>query len=243
MKYAVRTDIGKRETNEDAYLIPREGVTLPLFAVSDGMGGCLAGEVASRMVVDGLWDEFSSGNTTVTERALKSAIRNINISVYRLAKADTSKKGMGATLVCAYIGPEKVLAANVGDSRLYRITDNTILPVTKDQSFVQSLVDSGAITSEEAKTHPRRNCILQAMGAELSIRPDFYRFDRKTGDRLILCSDGLCGVLDESEILGISNANSDVQTCADALVVRALEMQGTDNVTVIVIDLNEEANA
>lgn len=241
MKYAAKTDIGKRDTNEDAHLIPCGDSTVPLFAVSDGMGGCLAGEVASRMVVDGLREEFGPGTDAVSERALKSAIRNINVSVYRLAKADDSKKGMGATLVCAYIGPDSVIAANIGDSRLYRITAGEIVRVTKDQSYVQALVDRGAITSEEAKTHPGRNCILQAVGVAVGIRPDFYTFDRKAGDRLILCSDGLCGVVEEGRMLDISNANPDPGTCADVLVKCALDLGGSDNVTVVVVDLDEEA--
>lgn len=240
MKYAAKTDIGKRDTNEDSFLIPAHDSKLPLFAVSDGMGGYLAGEVASRMVTDGLLNEFTDNGMLVSERTLRNAIRNINVSVYRLANTDATKKGMGATLVCAYIGIDRVLAANVGDSRLYLVRDGSINRITKDQSFVQALIDSGAITEADAKTHPRRNCILQAVGANIGISPDFYSFDKKAGDRLILCSDGLCGIAEDADILKIALENTEPDACAEALVRHALALHGTDNVTVVVVDTDEE---
>ena len=240
MKYAAKTDIGRRAQNEDAFLIPDSAEALPLFAVSDGMGGALAGEVASRMVTEGLKEEFSTNGKLVSERTLRGAIRGINISVYRLAQADVTKHGMGATLVCAYIGPEKVLAANVGDSRLYRICGGEIRQITKDQSYVQRLIDIGAITPEEAKTHSKRGQILQAVGAEIGIRPDFYTFERVPGDRLLLCSDGLSGALSDGELLAVCNACPDPADCADALIRAALAAHASDNITALVIDLEEE---
>lgn len=233
MNYAKKSDIGQRPHNEDRGYIPGKGDGLQLIAVSDGMGGHAAGEIASRMVIEGMLDELKHSYDDNPVSALRRAISRVNLDVYRTAQDDTSLRGMGATLVCALLSGKRYLVANVGDSRLYHFDGSAITQVTTDHSLVEMLVQSGSILREEARSHPRRNIITRAIG--IGMRVDIDLFDRswKQGDILLLCSDGLSGSLEDDRICQILSGDGSLDDMAAQLVQEALENGASDNVTVV----------
>lgn len=240
MKYAAITDIGKRSHNEDSYLLPPEGCDICLFAVADGMGGHAAGAVASKLLVEGL-----SGNPVAFETGreieqLKSAIERVNLSVFEIAEDDISLRGMGSTLVCALILGDKFIAANVGDSRLYHFDGEIISRVTIDHSLVEQLVLQGAITRKQARIHPQRNIITRAMGISPVVDVDLFERDWEPGDMLLLCSDGLHGSVEDEDIAEVLQSDLNLETKCELLVRRALNNGDTDNITIILIQNDEE---
>ena len=232
MIYAGRSDCGIRTNNEDAILI-RDG-SPALLAVSDGMGGHACGEVASALVMESLQEAKIPARADNAARSLAKAVMDANVAVYRMAAASAERKGMGATLVCVVLYEDRAICANVGDSRLYHFTEGVLKQVTKDQSYVQSLVDAGIITREQALVHPRRNVILQAMGVELSVHPDLYDLPLRKDDMLLLCSDGLSSSLSEEEMTAILLSSLSAREKADALVRTAITNGSMDNVSVVV---------
>ena len=172
MIYTIRTETGKRAHNEDYGYIPAESNALPFIAVSDGMGGHAAGEVASKMTINGVLEQLRHCHEDNPVSALRRAISRVNLDVYRTAQDSESLRGMGATLVCAVLGSRRYVVANVGDSRLYHFDGETMEQVTTDHSLVEMLVQSGSISREEARTHPRRNVITRAIGIGLSVDID-----------------------------------------------------------------------
>lgn len=240
MKYAAITDIGKRSHNEDSYLLPPEGCDICLFAVADGMGGHAAGAVASTLLVESL-----SGNPVAFETGreieqLKSAIERANLNVYEIAEDDISLRGMGSTLVCALILGDKFIAANVGDSRLYHFDGEIISRVTIDHSLVEQLVLQGAITKKQARTHPQRNIITRAMGLSPVVDVDLFERDWEPQDMLLLCSDGLHGSVEDEDIAEVLQSDLNLETKCELLVRRALNNGATDNITIILIQNDEE---
>jgi protein phosphatase len=240
MKYAAITDIGKRSHNEDSYLLPPEGCDICLFAVADGMGGHAAGAVASKLLVEGL-----SGNPVAFETGreieqLKAAIERANLSVYEIAEDDISLRGMGSTLVCTLILGDKFIAANVGDSRVYHFDGEVFSRVTIDHSLVEQLVLTGAITKKQARTHPQRNIITRAMGISPVVDVDLFERDWEPGDMLLLCSDGLHGSVEDEDIAEVLQSDLNLETKCELLVRRALNNGGTDNITIILVQNDEE---
>ncbi len=233
MKYACKTDIGRRAHNEDYLYVPASDCTYPLVAVSDGMGGHAAGAVASKLIIDEMAEEFASvrGDDTVSQ--LKRAIQRVNLDVYRAAQDVPELRGMGATLVCAVLSDTHYIAANVGDSRLYHFDGGALACVTVDHSYVQMLVNEGSITPEEARTHPQRNLITRAMG--IGLRTDIDIFDRtwQSGDILLLCSDGLHGSVEDGDIQAILSQAIPLGEMCELLVALALKNGGTDNISVV----------
>ena len=240
MIYAGRSDCGIRTNNEDAILI-RDG-SPALLAVSDGMGGHACGEVASALVMESLQEAKIPARADNAARSLSKAVMDANVAVYRMAAASAERKGMGATLVCVVLYEDRAICANVGDSRLYHFTEGVLKQVTKDQSYVQSLVDAGIITREQALVHPRRNVILQAMGVELSVHPDLYDLPLRKDDMLLLCSDGLSSSLSEEKMTAILLSSLSAREKADALVRAAIANGSMDNVSVV-IAVPEEVQA
>lgn len=235
MKYAHKTDIGHRAHNEDSLYVPEKDCTLPLVAVSDGMGGHAAGAVASKLIIEEMAEEFASvrGDDVVSQ--LKRAIQRVNLDVYRAAQDVPELRGMGATLVCAVLSDTHYIAANVGDSRLYHFDGNALSCVTTDHSYVQMLVDRGSITQQEARTHPQRNLITRAMGINLRVEADIFDRTWQDGDILLLCSDGLHGSVNDDDILAILSKDAPLDELCDLLVARALNNGGTDNVSVVLV--------
>ena len=233
MKYAAKTDVGHRSGNEDACHIPKTAEENALVIVSDGMGGHNAGEVASSLVITGMLEEMQNLRRDDLAHQLSTAVMNVNLDVYRAAEDDGNLSGMGATLVCALLEDARYLCANVGDSRLYQFSDGALRQITRDHSYVQMLVDCGDITPEEARTHPRRNLIMRAMGADARVSVDLFDNAWKAGDLLLLCSDGLSGPVPDEEIAEILRAGGATEETCAALIRRALDNGGTDNITVV----------
>lgn len=231
MKCAGKTETGLRPQNEDNFLLLKTDA-LDAVAVSDGMGGHQAGEIASRLSVETLERMLSNRNID-PEAALSSAFNEANRIVHERASMNDDMYGMGCTLVAAILRPERFIAANVGDSRLYHFDGKHLRQVTHDHSFVAELLRRGAITPEEAKAHPRRNLITRAIGTEGRVSPDIFVCDWSAGDMLLLCSDGLCGVLDEAEMAAYLRHSTDLDATCSALIQRALSQGSRDNITVV----------
>ena len=239
MKFAVKTEIGKRAHNEDSYLLPG-GETLPLlFAVADGMGGHAAGAVASGIVVEKLGETDLSGFVEHEVEQLIGAIQRANLAVYEAAEADKSLFGMGTTLACALILGKSYLAANVGDSRLYYFDGKSLERVTTDHSLVEQLVQSGVITREEAKYHPHRNIITRGIGLSPAVDVDVFERDWNAGDILLLCSDGLHGALEDEEMACVLSSGQTLDEMCEDLVHLALKNGSTDNITLVLVRREE----
>jgi serine/threonine protein phosphatase PrpC len=219
-----------------------------VLVVSDGMGGALAGDVASRMAVETVrdmlaGDEESDGESTCEPDAplvdcLKNATDYANFAIHRKSQEDPRCSGMGATLTAAAVTTDGVSLLQVGDSRGYIIRGGQIKLATKDQSLVQQLVDVGQISEQEAETHMFRNVILQALGAQPELQPVTGRVRFFRGDILLLCSDGLSGKLRAEDMLRIVNdADGDLARACEALIDEANERGGEDNITVVLARL------
>lgn len=227
--YAARSDVGSvREHNEDSYL-----VKTPLFVVADGMGGHEAGEVASNIAVTTM--EAHAPKSTSPE-ALAAAVIKANEAVLRGAQDGTGKPGMGTTLTAAFVFEDEATIAQVGDSRAYLLHDGQLQRITRDHSLVADLIEQGRLTEAEARFHPQRSVITRALGSDPHMQPDLYTLHIEEGDRLLLCSDGLCSMISDEDIEEILLDNPAPAHACDALVDEAIIAGGLDNVTVIVID-------
>ena len=241
MKVISKTHVGMvRNNNEDSLLV-REPY---LFAVADGMGGYSAGEVASRETlkafVAGTY-ELRHGKVAAPEEVLLEAFTKANKHTYLMAQKNDAYKGMGTTLTALYLpGDNTAYAAHVGDSRLYLYRNNTLSQITKDHSYVADLLAQGKITSSEAFNHPKKNMLLQALGVEEEIRTDIFHFALEKGDILLLCSDGLSDMLRDLEIANILET-SDFENAATALLEQSLDNGGKDNISLIMIAVEEDA--
>ncbi|MHB0977500.1 MAG: Stp1/IreP family PP2C-type Ser/Thr phosphatase [Candidatus Aquicultorales bacterium] len=229
MRFASRTDKGaRRSSNEDAYL-----ATGRLFAVADGMGGHLAGEVASALAIDALkqLDEARG-----SERALVARFRRANEEIFSRAMADAERRGMGTTLTACLVEGRKLVVAHVGDSRLYRLRSGRIKLLTKDHSLVAQMVERGHLTPEEAADHPQRSVITRALGAESDVRIDHRVREMLPGDRYLLATDGLTIVVGDDEIASIMAGDDDLEDMARELIDLAISRGAPDNVTVVMFE-------
>ncbi len=240
MKVISKTHVGMvRNNNEDSLLV-REPF---LFAVADGMGGYSAGEVASRETLRAFevatHDLRHQKDCDVVE-VLLDAFTKANKHTFVLAQKNSAYKGMGTTLTALYLpGDNTAYAAHVGDSRLYLYRNNILSQITKDHSYVADLLAQGKITSNEAFNHPKKNMLLQALGVEEEIRTDIFHFALEKGDILLLCSDGLSDMLRDMEIAHILEA-SDFENAATALLEQSLDNGGKDNISLIMIAVEED---
>jgi len=226
--------VGGRDNNEDNLLV----MELPdahLLAVVDGLGGHNAGEVASQMAVDALKEVFEQ---EYQEGMGEGEVKELLEKAYRLAHKRISenavgeREGMGTTLVTAFVRDGKAIITNTGDSRAYLIRDGKVVARTKDHSLVQELIDNGEITPEEARRHPMRNIITKALGVDFGV--DFYEWELKKGDVLLLSSDGLHDYVDEGRIAEIASQGKDAEEIVRGLIEEAL-LVTRDNVTVVVL--------
>ncbi|MEY4820113.1 MAG: hypothetical protein RL200_825 [Actinomycetota bacterium] len=238
LKHGVATDTGNvRPQNEDAYVASDR-----LFAVADGMGGHNAGEVASALATT-LLHERAIGQTLTPEWFVE-AITAINRTIHESAAENTERRGMGTT-ICALalvqpLGesaePPQIALANVGDSRIYMSRSGKFRQLSVDHSYVQELVTEGLITEEEARVHPRRNIVTRALGIDERVAVDSWLIPLFSGDRFILCSDGLVDEVPTADIAAIAAQHLEPQEIADALVALAKRNGGRDNITVVVVD-------
>ena len=234
------TDIGtKRKNNQDTFRI--EQTDLYAYAVvCDGMGGAKGGSVASTLAADtfarsvrgAMKKRKSSPTSGDLRRIMISALEDANRAVYELEVSDIELEGMGTTLV-AFLdsGNAKTVVLNVGDSRLYKLSNGRLTQISKDHSFVQFLIDNGAITREEARVHPNRNIILRAVGINDNAEGDIFFTD--SYDMLLMCTDGLTNVLTEDEIAAGLCENMDLDSKCRKLIDLAISKGSNDNITVV----------
>lgn len=230
ISFGSRTDIGYvRDHNEDSLII-----IPPLFAVADGMGGHEAGEIASEITVNTLAELAPSH---LDAEGLTAAVEAANYNVIKAPRQGIGRDGMGTTLTAAMLEGERLLIAQVGDSRAYLLHKGHLQQITRDHSLMADLIEAGQITPEEARVHPNRSVITRAIGSDIHMRPDIYELNVDAGDRILLCSDGLSSMISNNAIESIMRRQSDAQHCADELVTAALENGGADNVTIVVADV------
>jgi PPM family protein phosphatase len=227
------TDVGRvREANEDAYYV---GTTL--VAVADGMGGHLAGEVASATALEPVraldGTRFDDGQDAI--EALRDAVVQANDTVSQMAEDDPAYRGMGTTLTAAIIEGRRVHLAHVGDSRAYLLRGGRFSQLTDDHTLVQHLVDEGQITPQEAATHPQRSIITRAIGVSRDIEVDTISLELDPGDQLLLCSDGLTGVISDADIAAELSRGDDPDTVLARLVEAANRGGGPDNITAVLL--------
>jgi serine/threonine protein phosphatase PrpC len=227
------TDIGQvREGNEDSYL-----VVAPLYAVADGMGGHRGGEVASNLALDTVQQLFERREGTLADQVAQA-----NRAVYERSQSDRSVSGMGTTLTAAMIDGDTVHLVHVGDSRAYLLRDGHLTQLTEDHTLVHRMVMDGEITPEEAETHPHRSILTRALGVDEGVQVDEGDVRIETGDRLLLCTDGLTGMVPEEQITEIMLGSADPQEAVDSLVKVANRAGGIDNITAVVLDFDENGS-
>jgi PPM family protein phosphatase len=240
LRFGASTDVGRMRTNnEDSYLSET-----PVAAVADGMGGHRAGEVASAIAMEELAALRGKGpwpNERAATDDLKRAIVRANRRIREAAAGDRELNGMGTTLVAMLEDGDSVHLANVGDSRAYLLREGELTQVTVDHTLVQELIDEGKLTPEDAERHPQRSMITRALGVDHEVEIDLFTYKLQPGDRLLLCTDGLSGVLEPTQIRNVLLRVRDSQKAADRLVAMANEGGGPDNITVIVVDTAEAA--
>lgn len=228
--YGSRTEIGNvREHNEDSLT-----VLPPLFAVADGMGGHEAGEVASEITINTLNDLAPQ---SADAEALARAVVAANLNVIKAPSQGVGREGMGTTLTAAILEKERLIIAQVGDSRAYLLHNGSLQQLTRDHSLMADMIEAGQLTEAEARVHPNRSVITRAIGSDPHMQPDLYELNVETGDRLLLCSDGICGMIEDHEIASIMRQAPSAQSCADQLVEAALAAGGFDNATAVVVDV------
>ena len=232
------TDIGKkRKLNQDyVYSCETRIGNLPnVFIVADGMGGQNAGEYASKVAVDTMVEEIAHCALQSPVRILRQAISRANTRLRELAAKDVHLFGMGTTVVASTVVGRHLLVANVGDSRLYIISDR-IRQITKDHSLVEEMVRMGGIDETTASHHAEKNLITRAVGADDEVNVDFFAVELEQQDKILMCSDGLTNMLEDEEIRMIVNGQRDVVEMAQKLVDAANDQGGRDNIAVILIE-------
>lgn len=244
MKYAGLSDRGLvREENQDSWCaVPEQG----LFIVSDGMGGHLGGALASKIVVEALPElirkrmrGFKDLFDSEAKKQLEKALVELSIQVRDQTHEEPGLKGMGATVVLVIIKGSKALVAHMGDSRVYLLRRGRLKQLTKDHSMVQLLIDEGEIKPSEAATHPARGQITRCVGMQGDPLPNVTKLDLASGDRLLLCTDGLTGMLDDEEIGKVLQSRIDLKSACRQLVDAANERGGNDNVTALIIRIDD----
>ena len=234
------TDVGVvRSLNEDNFTVLL-GQDAPLgdalLAVADGMGGHAAGEIASQMSLDLLIDALSRSSSP-TAQSLKASVERANDGVYRASSLGPNLQGMGTTLVAGLLAGGMLHVSNVGDSRAYLLRAGRLSHLTRDHSWVEDMVARGLLTSEQASVHPRRNVLTRAVGVGADVQVDVTRVLLQQGDRILLCSDGLHGLVDDAAIQTIMNERS-LRAVARDLVRAANRAGGVDNITVVVAQMD-----
>lgn len=239
MRIFAKTDKGKvRSVNQDAFAANVLSGGAAFAVVCDGMGGASAGDIASKAAVEIISQYvLASYNPSMTSddiiKLLSNAIASANIEVYTLSKKDEQLNGMGTTAVAAIVREQQAVICNVGDSRAYLIADE-LKQLTRDHSVVQSLVESGKLSPEQAQIHPEKNIITRALGVEENVLTDSYCVDLGENDKILLCTDGLSNYANENSILRIVKDNA-LDKITDLLIKEANNGGGRDNITAAII--------
>jgi protein phosphatase len=226
----VKTDLGRvRDANEDAYLVDE-----PIYGIADGMGGHIAGDVASQTAVDTITSrakEQSPGDAD----SLAELVKEANAAIWERSQSDPSLHGMGTTCTMVLVGDDHLDIAHVGDSRAYLYRDGELSQITEDHTLVGRMVKEGRLEPHEAERHPQRNIITRALGIDRSVEVDTITLTVREGDRILVCSDGLTSMIEAEEIRDILRSESDPQVVADRLVEAANSAGGEDNITVLIL--------
>jgi PPM family protein phosphatase len=238
LRAGASTDVGLvRQRNEDAYV-----AKYPLFAVADGLGGHLGGEVASRVAVDTLIQAAKAeGPDDGIPDRLRTAILRANAAVGERASQDPRLTGMGTTITAAVAGRDRIFLGHVGDSRAYLLRDGELRALTEDHSLVQRMVREGRLTPEQAEIHPQRSVLTRALGIDEDLEVDQATVEVTGGDRLLLCSDGLTTMVADEDIQKILAGYDHPQAASQALIEAANAAGGQDNITTVVLDVQEAA--
>jgi len=256
-----KTDVGLiREHNEDNFLIAdvtasvrsndgKESLRVPLgekgalLLVCDGMGGAAAGEVASQMAVDSIYEALAASEPQTRDafaRLVRRAVERANERIFIQSRDNQSERGMGTTCTVAALVDSTLVVGQIGDSRCYILREGKLAQVTKDQSLAWQLIEAGAMTPEEAKAFEHANIILQALGVQERVEVVLSQVDLRKGDVALLCSDGLHGPVSDEELLAVLVAETDLQKAAQALIQKALDRDGPDNITVVLARFDGE---
>ena len=228
IRCAWRTDVGKlRKNNQDAVILGNG-----LAGVADGMGGHKGGEIASAGLRDGLLRETKDSKPG--KEKLVEAVQKVNRELWEQQEGNSSLSGMGTTLTVLWPTENEMLIGQVGDSRAYLLRDNVLTQITNDHSMVADMVRKGVLTEEQAACHPMRNYITRAVGTEANIEIDLYTHNRRRGDRWLICSDGLHGMISTEELISFM-ADEDLEKAADRLLQAALGNGGKDNISLVLI--------
>jgi PPM family protein phosphatase len=249
------TDVGrKRRHNEDAYLIDEER---GLFVVADGMGGHAAGEVASRITVESIqeyiaateeehessWPFGFNSRVSLEGNRLTTAVEKANEKVMRAVQNRPELKGMGTTVVAALFDGDRATLVHVGDSRAYLFRDGELRRLTDDHSWVQEQVNAGILSEDEAKSHPLKNVVTRALGGAAHVSVDLIEVPLRAGDRYLLCSDGLTGMLPDEELYEHFRAGASLDACVRGLIEVANARGGVDNITAILVEVKDAGPA
>ncbi len=251
--YVAQTDVGlKRSDNEDSYLVDEGSLA---FIVADGMGGHAAGNLASRVAVEGICDFIRRFNGLASEQLpyganpelsplankLTNAVSSANDQIRQLASKSEQWAGMGTTVVCALLDGRLVTVGNVGDSRAYLFRQSGYRQITQDHSWVNEQVQKNLITLEDARVHPWRNVITRALGSRESVEVDIFEERVRGGDQILLCTDGLSGMVDDITMFEIlTDAEATQEQKSERLIEEAKRAGGSDNITLILIRFMEE---
>ena len=257
-----KTDVGLiREHNEDNFLVAdvtarvraadgrppftfNLGEKGALLLVCDGMGGAAAGEVAAQMAADAIYEALTAADGQPRDgfaRLLRRAVQRANERIFIQSRDNQSERGMGTTCTAAGLVDDTLVIAQIGDSRCYVLRDGKLAQVTKDQSLAWQLIEAGAMTAEEAKAFEHANIILQALGVQEHVEVVLSQVQLRKGDVALLCSDGLHGPVTDEEILSVLVTEPDLQKAGDALIQKALDRDGPDNITVALARFDGEA--
>jgi protein phosphatase len=248
IRYAAKTDTGlKRSHNEDYFALIEDE---QLFLVADGMGGHAMGEVASKMAADTIgefyahsrdaeatWPYRYDHNLTYIENRLVASVRLANLRIYQKSQYEPQLRGMGTTVVGCLINEPFVYVAHVGDSRVYRVRNGKIEQLTRDHSLLEDYRDARPdMTEEEAKNFPHKNVITRALGMREHVVVDIAKYELVDGDRFVLCSDGLSGMLEDDRIHKLVRESDDLEAMVNTLIDEANDAGGTDNITAMIVE-------
>ena len=234
MKAYAKTDIGsKRAMNQDSVYCNENSVGgfQNLFIVADGMGGHKAGDYASKLCVEKMAESIKNSESITPVTTLEEAVKVANNSVLAEAKANVEYDGMGTTMVACTVMDNTLYIANIGDSRLYIISDD-IKQITNDHSWVEEMVKKGELTESQARIHPQKNIITRALGIDETVHADYFE-----DDKILMCSDGLTNMVEDDDIEYIVRHSSSIEKAVDSLVEKANENGGKDNITVILVEI------
>lgn len=240
MKAYAKTDIGKkRSANQDYFYCSDNpiGSFKNLLIAADGMGGHRAGDHASKLCVENIVKSISNSLHSTPVTVFNEAIMTANKVVYEEARQNPQYEGMGTTVVACTLLGKTLYVANIGDSRLYVISDE-IKQVTSDHSLVEEMVKKGDITEREARIHPQKNIITRALGIDDKVRADYFEISVETSDIVLLCTDGLTNMIEDDDIEYIVKHSSSIEKAVNSLVAKANENGGYDNITVILAVVN-----